>query len=152
MAMFGEYTQTAGNLLTLCGKYYIFYANYTTINSLSTNLSTLTTSLSSALTQVQEGTKTVSNGLSQVNVGINKIYEGSVTLNNGTSKLVDGTETLYDGIKTYNQEGINRLTDYKNDIKTSTDKIEELKKLSKNYASNNATNTTFIYTIKKAGN
>ncbi|MCR5483204.1 MAG: hypothetical protein K6E99_02215 [Bacilli bacterium] len=155
MTMFGEYTETAGNVLTLCGKYYIFYANYTTINSLSTNLSTLTNSLTSALTQVQEGTKTVSNGLTQVNVGINKIYEGSVTLNNGTSKLVDGTENLYNGIKTYNQEGINRLTDYKNDIKTSTDKIEELKKLSKNYkgyASNNATNTTFIYTIKKAGN
>ena len=96
--------------------------------------------------------KTVSNGLSQVNTGINKIYEGSETLKEGTSKLVDGTENLTNGIKKYNSEGINKLSDYKNEIKTTTDTLEALKNLSKNYkgyASSNANNTTFISVIKK---
>lgn len=152
VAIFGEYTGSAVNVLTLCGKYYIFYANYTTINSLSTSLKTLTSSLTSALTQVQSGTTTISNGLDKVNDGINKIYSGSKTLEDGTSKLVEGTNTLYEGIKTYNTEGINKLSNYKNEIKETTDKIEALKTLSKNYkgyASNNAKQTTFIYSIKK---
>ena len=52
----------------------------------------------------------------------------------------------------YNQEGINKLSDYKNEIKDTTDKLEALKKLSKNYkgyASSNAKSTTFISVIKK---
>ena len=150
--IFGDYTETAGTVLKACGQYYIFYANYTTINSLSNSLSTLTSSLTNALTQVQEGTKTVSNGLSKVNDGINKIYAGSESLKEGTSKLVDGTETLTNGIKMYNQEGINKLSEYKNEMKNTTDKLETLKNLSKNYkgyASSNSNNTTFISVIKK---
>jgi putative membrane protein len=153
--MFGEYTSLAGDILRAAGQYYIFYANYNTINTLASTLNSLTSELTTALTTATAGATQINSGLSQVKTGVNKIYEGSVKLSNGASELNNGMSTLSEGISTYNKEGINQLSKYADKAKTYTEKLKKLENLSKKYsgyASNNADSTIFVSVIKNRVN
>jgi putative membrane protein len=150
--IFGDYTSLAGDILRAAGQYYIFYANYNTINTLAKTLNSLTSELTTALTTATAGATQINSGLSQVKTGVNKIYEGSVKLSNGASELNNGMSTLSEGISTYNKEGINQLSKYADKAKTYTEKLKKLENLSKKYsgyASNNTDSTIFVSVIKK---
>ena len=71
---FGDYTKYAGDILRTAGEYYIFYANYTTINTLANTLTSLTSELDTALTTATTGAKQINSGLSQVKTGLDKMY------------------------------------------------------------------------------
>ena len=133
-----------------------------TLQDTSNNLLDSIESIESVLEE--KGTKVVYNGLIELNTGINKLYsgssqlyDGSKQLLNGTYKLktgadslVDGTKGLSDGIKLLNDSGINKLSNYADRINNYTNTIKDLVYLSKEYdgfASNNATNTMFIYKV-----
>lgn len=151
-SIFGDYTKYAGDILRAAGEYYVFYANYTTINTLANTLTSLTSELDTALTTATTGAKHINSGLSQVKIGLDKMYEGAKQLSNGASELNDGMNTLSTGISTYNKEGINKLSSYADKAKTYTTKLKKLKKLSEKYegyASNNADSTIFVSVIKK---
>ena len=50
--------------------------------------------------------------------------------------MVDGTSTLTNGMQAFNNQGINKITNFVNtDLKNGTNKIKELQKLAKNYNS-----------------
>ena len=53
---------------------------------------------------------------------------------NGTTQINDGATTLADGIKTFNEEGIEKICNYINgDAKDLTTRVEKLTELSKEY-------------------
>ena len=64
--------------------------------------------------------------------------------------MADSTNLLSAGISKINNEGINKLTDYKNLALSYSDKVKKLKDLSNEYSgfsANNVDNTIFIYKI-----
>lgn len=80
-----------------------------------------------------------------------EIVKNSLTiLYNGIDELDNGIDKLSVNLTKFNNEGINKITKFINsDLKNTTDKIEELTKLSENYSSfaSNDTNTKFIFVI-----
>ena len=89
--------------------------------------------------------------LINLEAGIAKLYNGSVLLVNGSKDLKDGATTLSNGTKKFNKEGINKLSNYASTIKKYSNKVDKLVELSKDYkgyASNNSTTTNFISVVK----
>ena len=136
-----------------------------TLQDTSKSLIDSLNSLENVLTKLEKnGTKEIYNGTVELNNGINKLYDGSNQLYNGSKELlngtyklktgadslVDGTKKLSDGIKLLNDSGINKLSNYADNINNYSNNIKKLIYLSKEYngfASNNATNTIFVYKI-----
>ena len=60
--------------------------------------------------------------------------KNDTTVANGTTQINDGATTLADGIKTFNEEGIEKICNYINgDAKDLTTRVEKLTELSKEY-------------------
>lgn len=93
----------------------------------------------------------LSNGLHSLETGMKQLSVGVHTLKNGEKELNDGIITLHGGVTKMNREGINPLYTYSNMIRSYSNKIEAMTKLSQEYcgyATNNADNTMFIYMMK----
>lgn len=113
--------------------------------------------MSSKLDELEAGINALKDGATRMNSGIDslksaiaQIYQGSKTLKNGVGTLKKGTQTLQTGVHKLNQEGIGTIVQYKNKLKNYASKAEALVDLSAEYqgfASENSTNTTFVYTI-----
>ena len=96
------------------------------------------------------GTSQISEGLNTLHSALSVLAEKSVLLENGAIQLADSTNLLSAGISKINNEGINKLTDYKNLALSYSDKVKKLKDLSNEYSgfsANNVDNTIFIYKI-----
>lgn len=150
--------QTATNVLSNYSLITLLSANNTAIDttinsltSLSEQITKLVTELNTALIIAEKGSSELSNGISTLKTGINAIYEGSTTLKDGAISLSSGASELSNGIVEFNKQGINKLSSYADKINNYSYKVEKLIELSKNYkgfASNNANETTFIYKMK----
>lgn len=150
--------QTATNVLSNYSLITLLSANNTAIDttinsltSLSEQITKLVTELNTALISAEKGSSELSNGISTLKTGINAIYEGSTTLKDGAISLSSGASELSNGIVEFNKQGINKLSSYADKINNYSYKVEKLIELSKNYkgfASNNANETTFIYKMK----
>ena len=113
------------------------------INSMLTNLET-------NLTKINNGTSSLTTGIKNLETGVNKLYNGSITLTNGAEELTTGTNNLSQGIIKFNSEGITKLTDYSQTLKTKKDQTKKLIELANNYkgyASKNDQESTFIYKV-----
>lgn len=125
----------------------------TSLEELSTQIITLLTKLTAVLGSVDNGAVQINSGLTELKTGVNKLYGGALELVKGATTLGDGTTTLTNGIGTLNREGINKLNNYTGKAANYSKKINQLVKLSKEYAgyaTNNADTTTFIYKVKSA--
>lgn len=150
--------QTATNVLSNYSLITLLSANNTAIDatinsltSLSEQITKLVTELNTALISAEKGSSELSNGISTLKIGINEIYEGSTALKDGAISLSSGASELSNGIVEFNKQGINKLSSYADKINNYSYKVEKLIELSKNYkgfASNNANETTFIYKMK----
>lgn len=122
----------------------------TNLNTISTTLNSMMSSLNDALTQLETGATTLSNGLTQVKTGVSKLSSGADALYNGAQELSTGASTLASGASTFNTEGIQKLSAYASKIQNYSNKIEAMTRLSENYsgyASDNASETIFVYKI-----
>lgn len=122
-----------------------------TTTATSQTISSLLTQLQDALTQLETGTNTLYSSTSQIRNGIEQLYHGTVTLSDGANTLYSGATTLKTGISTYNKEGVHTLSNYANQAKIITNKLEALTKLSNDYkgfGSDNTNSTTFVSVIK----
>lgn len=87
-----------------------------------------------AQNQVATQMNTLQEGLNQLTTGLNNLNDGANSLQNGASELNTGANTLAEGIKTFNEEGIQKICDYMNtNLKDKTDRLQKLKNLSKEY-------------------
>ena len=114
----------------------------------SKNLSNGLEQIYQGSSKLSEGSKKLSGGTEELNEGLLKLYNGSKDLSEGTDKLNNGSIELHNGICRINKEGINKLSSYGNEVSNYTYKIEKLVELSKNYkgfASNNSDEVIFIY-------
>ena len=82
-------------------------------------------SLAAAVGQLKDGSAQLAEGIKTFNTGIGKLYEGSESLNEGVGELKDagielkdgyaelaeGIGTLADGVNTFDEEGIQELSD-----------------------------------------
>ena len=67
---------------------------------------------------------------------LSTVDEKVVALKSGLSQLEDGSNKLYEGMSKFDEEGIQKLTEYVNgDLKNVSSRMNALKKLAKNYNS-----------------
>ncbi len=94
---------------------------------------TVASSLSTTIaTTVANEVKTVAQ--EQVVSQMNTLNEGLKQLTDGLAKLDNGATQLSQGIKTFNEQGINKICNYiKGDAKNLTNRIEKLTELSNEY-------------------
>lgn len=107
-----------------------------------------------AQNQVIEQMKPLSQGLEQLTNGLGSLKEGSSTLQKGANQLDQGANSLTEGIKTFHEQGIQKICDILNgDLKNVDERIKKLRELSESY--NNFTklqegqqgNTKFVMII-----
>jgi len=106
--------------------------------------------LLSSIEQLESGSSTLVHGLQALENGNIRLTQGSIALEAGLETLMEGSNTLTMGTKTFQKQGIYKLTSYTNTIKSYQNKMEALVDLSKGYkgfASNNSDTTLFVYTI-----
>lgn len=107
--------------------------------------------LQESMVKLEKGANILYSSIIQIRGGVEQLYNGSLSLNDGANTLYSGATTLKAGITTYNQEGIQVLSNYANQATIITNRIEALTDLSNNYkgfASDNSHTTTFVSVIK----
>ena len=124
----------------------------TTINDMNVILGTVNSisELSSNLSKILYIGTNISDGLDELKDGVSMLYDGSTILKDGSIELYNGTKELRSGIDTLNNDGISVITSYTDKISSYSYKINEMVRLSNNYkgyASDNSSNTMFIYKI-----
>ena len=96
------------------------------------------------------GTSQISEGLNTLHSALSLLYEKSALLQDGAVQIADSTNLLSSGISKINNEGIHKITEYKNLALDYTNKVKKLKDLSSNYSgfsADNVDNTIFIYKL-----
>ena len=125
----------------------------TSLTDISTQITSLITTLNNALVQVEAGASYLTSSLTQLKDGVKQIYGGSTMLVEGANTLDAGMTTLTNGISTLNQNGIQVLMGYTNQIRYYSNRVQQLVNASKNYngfSANNVENTVFIYKMPSA--
>lgn len=85
--------------------------------------------LENGLNKLKSGTEELKSGVATLKTYSNSIYKGIGMLN-------DGAVTLNNGIKTYNKEGIKKISSLvNNEVKVTTNRVKELSKLGNDYNS-----------------
>ena len=90
-------------------------------------------------------------GVSELNNGQKELTNGLNQLKDGSNELKNGTLALRDGMNKFNNEGISKIKNVANKIKTYKNKANSIIELSneyKGYSSNNAKESVFIYKVK----
>jgi len=156
-----SYKGTDANLLALKNAYELILLlntnttaltkTGTTITTLTSKMNTLVQSLDDAITKLEAGSSQLSGGISDLKAGVDKIYQGSVTLNHGVNALNNGAKTLCEGTSKFNKQGIGALSKSAHTLKSYSDKVEALTKLSEDYngfSSNNSDQTLFVSKVE----
>jgi putative membrane protein len=106
--------------------------------------------VSGSVEKIESGASNLSSNLSKLETGIKELSVGADSLASGVSLVDNGAKTLHSGVSKLNKEGISVFVNYKNRLKDYSNKLEAMVELSDSYSgytSNNATTTTFVYTI-----
>lgn len=89
-----------------------------------------TTAQNQVITQMN----TLGEGLNQLTNGLGSLNKGTNALQNGANELNQGANTLAQGIRSFNEEGIKKICNFINgDIKETSERVEKLTELSKEY-------------------
>lgn len=121
-----------------------------TATTMATKINAMLTPLKDNLKALEAGSTTLATGMSQLDLGVQKLYEGALTLDAGSEKLNTGSTTLSQGTTTFKTEGIDKLKNYANTLKTYSDRTEAILNMSKHYngfTSTNANETIFVSMI-----
>ena len=87
-----------------------------------------------AVSVANNAKETSISSLKEINSNITKINDGLKTVTAGADALNTGATQLSDGLEQFNNEGINKITNFvNNDLKKATTKIKELQKLARDY-------------------
>lgn len=87
-----------------------------------------------AQNQVITQMNTLGEGLNQLTNGLGSLNKGTNALQNGANELNQGANTLAQGIRSFNEEGIKKICNFINgDIKETSERVEKLTELSKEY-------------------
>ena len=109
--------------------------------------------LDQSLKQLSSGSRELTNGITKLKNGLGILSLKQKEIVNGTNELSSGIDELSNGISKYNNEGIKKLSNYSNIVKTKELKVKELINLSKNYNNFGLKNhdtygtTKFVYVI-----
>lgn len=110
-----------------------------------------TTAQNQVITQMN----TLGEGLNQLTNGLGSLNKGTNALQNGANELNQGANTLAQGIRSFNEEGIKKICNFINgDIKETSERVEKLTELSKEYNhftmlnGDNSGNVKFIMIIE----
>lgn len=139
-------------LQTYCSQYIALKAMVNELNNTNSVLYTtiyntavqtaMTTATSTASAVSEKVATSVANtakestitSLKELNENISKINGGLKNVADGVSTLNSGANELSEGLEQFNNQGIDKIANFVNDdLKSSTNKIKKLKKLSKNY-------------------
>lgn len=138
-------------ILLLSGNNQAIDQTITSSTELATKMAQTFTQIDSALTNLVDGSTSLNDGLIKTKAAVSKLYNGSNSLVNGSNDLHSGILSLASGIGTFNQEGIQSLTFYTNQMKGYSNKTKALLDLSKNYngfTSTNSEKTNFVFVVK----
>lgn len=102
-----------------------------TLNSIQSQITTL----DGYLKQMKTGTNTLKDGTSMLYSGVSVLNTKMKELSDGTSKLQNGMNTLNTGITTFNQQGINTLSNLATKANSISSKASILMKLGEEYQS-----------------
>lgn len=108
-----------------------------TFNEVNTKINTTLTTLNIYLNKIKDGSSKLSTGTSQLSSGVTTLSGKMNELTTGTTELKNGMTTLNDGIVTFNNEGIKKLSNMSNTLKTYSTRINSLIKLSEEYKTMN---------------
>lgn len=101
-----------------------------------------TGTLSSGISQLASGGSQLRSGAGELSSGIQELADGSVKLKEGTAELAeggskldegvsdlkDGADELKDGMEKFNEEGIEKITDFlEDDVQDMLDRLERIK-------------------------
>lgn len=100
-----------------------------TLNSIQSQITTL----DGYLKQMKTGTNTLKDGTSMLYSGVSVLNTKMKELSDGTSKLQNGMNTLNTGITTFNQQGINTLSNLVTKANSISSKASTLMKLGEEY-------------------
>lgn len=100
-----------------------------TLNSIQSQITTL----DGYLKQMKTGTNTLKDGTSMLYSGVSVLNTKMKELSDGTSKLQNGMNTLNTGITTFNQQGINTLSNLATKANSISSKASTLMKLGEEY-------------------
>lgn len=104
--------------------------------------------LSSGISQLASGGSQLRNGAGELSSGIQELADGSVLLKDGTGQLADGgtkldegvadlkdgADELKNGMEKFNEEGIEKITEFlEGDVQDMLDRLEEIKDAEKNF-------------------
>ena len=106
------------------------------LHSGTTSLKDGAWALSAGSSKLHSGTTSLSQGAVQLTDGILKMKNGMPALTDGVTKLRDGSMTLSDGLKTFNAEGISKITSLKDtELGTIAARLQAMSDVSKHYKS-----------------
>ena len=158
--LLANYTGTDVNLLNVKNTVELVMLldnNTNAINSLSNSTKTLVekvnTSLDLLVTNIDRlyvGTNSLDKNMTLINSNTKKINQGTKALSENSKLLKNGSKQVLEGANRFNEEGINELVKYSNIISEKVSTVKSLTTLSKNYngyASNNASETIFVYKV-----
>ena len=99
-------------------------------------LSSGAAALNSGAKELTEGAGTLSDGIVTLKDGIDTLADGSDALIDGVSKLKDGAMQLRDGLATFDEEGIQKISDLAGaDLDTLVERLQAISQVSRNYNS-----------------
>ncbi len=104
--------------------------------------------LSAGISQLASGGSQLRSGAGELSSGIQELADGSVQLKEGTAELAeggtkldegvaelkDGADELKEGMEEFNEEGIEKITDFlEEDVQDMLDRLEKVKDAGENY-------------------
>lgn len=105
-----------------------------TLQNTQQTVSDTVSSLTAALTELSKGTSELAAGLSQISNGSKELSTKTDEFSSGVQTLTDGAEKLSKGTKDFNEQGVNKITNFINqDLKGYQNKIDSLASLAENY-------------------
>ena len=106
------------------------------LHSGTTTLRNGAADLSAGATQLHSGTQSLSDGASALTDGILTLKNGVPALTEGVTLLRDGAMTLNEGLKTFNTEGISKITSLKDsDLSKIATRLKATADVAKHYKS-----------------
>lgn len=90
--------------------------------------------LRSGAGELSSGIQQLADGSGQLKEGTAQLAEGGTKLNDGVAELKDGADELNEGMEKFNEEGIEKITDFlEEDVQDMIDRLEKVKDAGTDY-------------------